>query len=275
MYDLHSHTLHSDGKHTVDDLCRSAISKNLRGLAITDHADMNTFDTTNALARLSRAGTEIGIAKRHYRDQLNVLSGVELGGYALAPDKADRLLKLGDFDVVICSVHYVPSATWDVPYSRIDFSDPAISDTAVYEYMGSYFSFLAENAEICDCDVLGHISCPARYITGRYHRDTDVMHYKTTVTRILKTIIERDIALEYNTCGANTASFNYYDAQNEEILALYRTLGGRKVTLGSDAHQASFLARGFDTAKKLLTKLGFTYYYYYEQRRPVAVKLGE
>ncbi len=274
MYDLHTHTIHSDGRSTVDDICRAAIEKGLRGVAITDHADTDTFEEKNTLMRIAQAAMDIEDAKERYRDQLKLLIGVELGGYAYFPEKAERVLSLGGFDVVICSVHYVPSAPWDAPYSRIKFCDPAITDADVYDYMKAYFNTLAENAEIADCDVLGHISCPARYITGRHHRPTDVMLYKDTLTRILKTIIERDIALELNTCGANSKGFNYYDAQNEEILALYHSLGGRKVTLGSDAHDASFVARGFDGAKKLLTQLGFEYYYYYDSRRPVAVKIG-
>ena len=256
-------------------MCHRAIELGLRGIAITDHADTDTFEQKNTLMRIASAATDIGDAKNRYRDQLNLLCGVELGGYAHCPEKADRLLSLGGFDVVICSVHYVPTAPFPTAYSRINWSDPAITDADVYDYMKAYFGTVAENAEIADCDVLGHISCPARYITGRHHRPTDVMLYKDTVTRILKTLIDRDIALELNTCGANAEGFNYYDAQNEEILTLYHSLGGRKVTLGSDAHYAVSIARGFDDAKKLLTKLGFTYYYYYEGRRPVAVKLGE
>lgn len=274
MYDLHSHTTHSDGKNTVDELCLSAIEKGLLGLAITDHADTHNFEEKNTLQRISRAATEIGKAKECYRDRLQLFCGVELGGYAFSPEKAERLLSLGGFDVVICSVHYVPNTPFDDPYSRINFSDPAVTDTDVYEYMRAYFTALADNAEIADCDVLGHISCPARYITGLHHRPTDVMYYKETLTRILKTIIERDIALEYNTCGRNSPRFNYYDAQNEEILAMYYALGGRRVTLGSDSHNASFVGRGFETAKKLLTNLGFKYYNYYEQRRAIAVKIG-
>ena len=53
----------------------------------------------------------------------------------------------------------------------------------------------------------------------------------------------------------------------------YYQLGGRVVTLGSDAHQAADLAADFDVAMDILTGVGFRYFAFYRQRQPVMLKL--
>ena len=52
------------------------------------------------------------------------------------------------------------------------------------------------------------------------------------------------------------------------ILKRYRKLGGEIVTVGSDAHEPSDLARGFDRAAEVLTACGFRYYTTFENRMP-------
>ena len=273
MYDLHTHTTHSDGKHSVDEMCRTAIEKGLRGIAITDHADMNVFEERDTLNRMTRAVADYRRAKEEFRDSLTVLCGVELGEYLLAPEKAEQVLAIEGLDVVIYSEHFVPAARWDQPYSRIKFDDSDITDTEIDDYMAEYFKVIADTVDKFDFDVLGHLSCPARYITGRYHRPTNIMRYRDTITHILKTIVKRDIALELNTCGKCCESFSHYDAQNEELLAMYAFLGGKKVTLGSDAHNIIGIGRGFADAKALLRSYGFDRYCYYQNRKPVEVLL--
>ncbi len=272
MYDLHTHTLFSDGKNTVDEMCLSAIEKGLSGIALTDHADMNVFAERDTASRMKQAAEAIGAAKETYRNRLQVFCGVELGEYALEPQLANELLNSNPYDVVLYSEHFVPGARWDKMYSRIVFDD-SVSDDEVREYMRLYFEVINNTAATFDYDVLGHISCPARYITGRHKRHTNVMLYEDTIKEILKKIIDRDIALELNTCGRCCQSFGYYDAQNEEIFQMYKALGGNKVTLGSDAHTTLGIGRGFAEAKEQLKSWGFDRYYYYVDRKAVPVLL--
>lgn len=272
MYDLHTHSTHSDGKHTVEEMCRAAMENGVSGLALTDHADMNFFEAQDTLTRMRRAITDVNAAKTTFGEALTVLCGVELGEYLLAPDKAEQVLALEGFDVVLYSEHFVPTAQWEQPYNRIVFDD-SIRDGDIHEYMARYFELIAGTVDKFNFDVLAHLTCPARYITGRYKRATDVMRYRDTITDILKTIIAHDRALELNTCGKCSESFGCYDAQNEEVLALYAALGGKKITLGSDAHMKTGIARGFADTKTMLRRYGFDRYYYYKNRKAIPVLL--
>ena len=89
---------------------------------------------------------------------------------------------------------------------------------------------------------------------------------------ILEKIIKRNIALEYNTGGLNEKC-HFCNVQNEELFTLYKSLGGKLVTVGSDAHHAVGIGLTFKTATDHLKKLGFDSVYYYENRKPQMIKI--
>lgn len=272
LYDCHTHTTNSDGKNSVCEMCLAAAEKGLGGITVTDHANMNFYYDRNTFSYIKKSLEETRKAKEEFEGKIKVLTGIELGEYTYAPQKAEEVLSLGGFDAILCSVHLVPEAGWSLAYNRIDFSDPKISDDDINEYFRLYFNLLSETADRFDFDILAHIQCPARYITGRYKRKTDVMLYEEKICEILEKIIKRNIALEINTAGFCDA-FGNYDFQDEEILMLYKSLGGTKVTLGSDAHGTDAVGRGFEKTINLLKKCGFKSTCYFENRKPTEILL--
>ena len=57
------------------------------------------------------------------------------------------------------------------------------------------------------------------------------------------------------------------------LVSWERKLGGRLVTIGTDAHVTKNIASGFNEAKAMLKKIGFEKYHYYKNRNPVEVAL--
>ena len=91
------------------------------------------------------------------------------------------------------------------------------------------------------------------------------------IAKILEKIIKRGIALEVNTARLYTNG--QYNFRMEEILRLYRSLGGDRITLGSDAHQADAVAGNFPKAAELLRLCGFDRILCYEHRNPREILL--
>ena len=58
-----------------------------------------------------------------------------------------------------------------------------------------------------------------------------------------------------------------------EIIRKYYNMGGRLITLGSDAHFSKDASRYFGNAVSFLKQTGFKNIYYYEKRKPVAIEL--
>lgn len=109
-------------------------------------------------------------------------------------------------------------------------------------------------------------------MTGLHQRSTDVMEFEPKIRQILQKIIDRGIALEWNTGGMNPR-FHYYNVQNEQVFSLYRSMGGSLVTLGSDAHSQAGIGNHFAEAKQALKHCGFEYYHHFKNKAPIAVEL--
>jgi histidinol-phosphatase (PHP family) len=60
---------------------------------------------------------------------------------------------------------------------------------------------------------------------------------------------------------------------DEGVLRLYKGLGGKIVTIGSDSHQKENIGRGIEQAQELLRRVGFEYVTVYEDRTPRFVKI--
>ena len=263
VYDSHVHTTNSDGKNTLGEMCLYAIGKGFSGITITDHADMNFYESRDTYNRIERCIGEVRRAQKDYAGKLDVLCGVELGEYLYAPESAEKILSLTDYDCILCSVHYLPEGQFDKPYNRVDFANVG-TDDEIRQYLRMYFDLLYDTVQAFDFDVLAHLACPTRYITTKHKRPVNLMEFEPQIRRILQFIIDRNVALEYNSAGLT---------HNEEIFSMYHSMGGRLITLGSDAHYDYELGKNFNQAVETLKKCGFTQYHYFKNRQPLAVDL--
>lgn len=267
MFDTHTHTNNSpDSKQTIDELCEAAIKKGVKGLAVTDHAHLshiyeNYFEGYTAIEAIKNSIADINNAKKKYKDKLQVFCGVEIGETLYDMKKTEQILELADYDIIIASIHHIKGSKWDIPYSRVKYDD-SVSDEEIIEVLNSYFEELLEVVEKLDFDVLAHLTGPFRYINGRWNRNIDINIFNHYITMILDTIIMRGIALEINSAYDD----DFYP--NEAIIKKYYDLGGRLITLGSDAHRSERVANKFEEAITMLKKIGFSYYCYYEHRKP-------
>ena len=58
-----------------------------------------------------------------------------------------------------------------------------------------------------------------------------------------------------------------------EIIKLYRNLGGKIITVGSDAHSAQFVGGFIKEGYDLLKQAGFVYVTAFEKRQPRFIKI--
>ncbi len=259
-FDCHTHSEYShDSVCRQEDMLKSATDKGLEGIAVTDHCDIefcNDIDVRAVVKNSVRNAEEFGE---------KVFTGSEIGEGFWHLDAAEEILRKNRLDIVLGSVHAVRYGEYTMPYSQIDFSK--FSDKMINEYLNAYFDDMITMINDCDFDVLSHITCPLRYICGKYHRNVQIGDFSGKIDRILKSIIEKSIALEVNTSCLGTD----YDRllPDISIIKRYKELGGSLITLGSDAHVAPRAGFGFDKTAKKLSALGFDNLYYYKNRIPI------
>ena len=86
-----------------------------------------------------------------------------------------------------------------------------------------------------------------------------------------KRFISKGISLEINTDGVGKA---YDDTlPSREIISWYRDMGGKMVTIGSDAHKAENIANGFDRTIQMLKEVGYKESVGFEKQQPFAIPL--
>ena len=269
-YDMHNHSLHShDAKSRISALCEIVLQKGLAGFAVTDHFDNEYSKQTDTFSSILDAFEDAGETETSYRDRVEILRGVEIGEGIWFPEEAQKMIAMRDFDVVLGSVHAVRYKDLTVPYSVIDFSK--VSEADVYGFWSAYFDDLIECAEMSDYDILTHLTCPLRYLNGKFGYSLTPEMHADKIDTVLKIVIERKKALEINTSCLGS----HYDElmPNAPILERYYALGGRLVTIGSDSHIEENFAKGLEDAAKVLKQIGFDKAYYYKKRKPYAYAL--
>ena len=88
---------------------------------------------------------------------------------------------------------------------------------------------------------------------------------------ILRTCLTADLIPEVNT---STLRQNLDEPMpGRETLARYARLGGRAVSLGSDAHRAPNVAAHFDRALEILRAAGINHTVVFKNREPIEVPI--
>jgi histidinol-phosphatase (PHP family) len=59
----------------------------------------------------------------------------------------------------------------------------------------------------------------------------------------------------------------------QDILTQYYKMGGRKISIGSDAHVSKNVAVGFDKALEMIKSIGFDSYVIYKQRKAIFISI--
>lgn len=134
-----------------------------------------------------------------------------------------------------------------------------------------YFENLKKTVENFDnCDVYGHLDFVVRYgnFKNKVLRYED---YKDIIDEILTIIISKGKGIELNTSGLRYKLNSMHPSR--EILKRYYELGGRIITVGSDAHVAKDLCADFDEAIKELKEIGFKEITTFKNRKPSFIKI--
>ncbi len=270
MFNSHTHTDFSrDCNVPIEQMCLAAIDAGFSGLAITDHYNGDSCVSDNSYRNVIKSVEEARRLNEKYGDKLLILGGVETSDVLRKPDYTARFLKALRPDSVIFSVHNVFIDAITKNLSRMDFG--SLTDEEAYRVIKVYFAELAEGAKKADYDILAHLTLPLRYTNGKHGKKLTLDRFSCEIENILTTLIERGKALEINTSDVNHQLCDFMPY--ESIVKKYYGLGGRLVTIGTDAHVTKNIDAGFNEARAMLKNIGFENYHYYKNRKPVSVKL--
>ena len=267
LSDMHLHSQNShDSQCPVIDMARAQAVNGIKLMAVTDHCDVG-FSGVPELSRIEASYAEVQQTDALVED-LQILTGVEIGGSFLRPDLAETVAKHLPYDVIVGSVHAIVDPISKKPLGL--HGSKEFSEANMYEYLGAYYDCMRILIDVLDCDILAHMTYPIRYLTGHFGYRVDLERLRDKIDDILQAIIRKGIALEINTSS--------YDLLNDtmpgrELVQRYFDMGGYLVTLGSDAHAADKANKAFSEAVTMLKEIGFENIYYYKGRKAYQCKL--
>ena len=194
-----------------------------------------------------------------YRDRITVRRGLEFGIQSITVPQFERLYEKwqDELDFVLLSMHQVDNREfWTQDFQQ---------GRSQQEYNEIYYREIRKVMDMFDhYDVLAHLDLIVRYDKQGIYPFEKV---EDLIAEILKMAIRKGKGIELN-----TSSWHYglSDTQpSRRILKLYRDLGGRIITVGSDAHSTRYLADHLDDAYQILKDLGFKEICTFDRRQPV------
>ncbi len=271
LTDYHVHTWFSDDSdYPMEDVVKDALNLGLDELCFTDHVDYGVKPDWDSGEEIRYRGGKplanvdypryvdtIRQMQQMYGDQVRLRLGMEFGIQMHTIPQFQALFGRYPFDFIILSVHQVE----DREFWTQDFQQGRTQQ----EYNERYYEEMLNLVNhYQDYSVLGHMDLIVRYDEQGGYPFPRVKPY---VEKILRRVIRDGKGIEFNT------SFHRYGladtTPSREILQLYRELGGRIITLGSDSHRPEHLGAYIREGKEVLKSLGFKEFCTYEGMEPV------
>ena len=264
--DSHNHSAQSpDGKNTLGEMAERACELGIEHYTVTDHLEINKFYDEEFLYEepVRQSSLLLPPLIEEYKGRVDIHYGVELGQPVHDYELTERMLDSYDYEFIIGSCHMVKG--WE------DFYCLDYREVDPNYLLRLYFDELLEMAEWGKFDVLGHLTYPLRYIAGDFGINISMTQYEGIISEILKTLIKNNMGIEINTSGLRQKIG--VTLPDEHYVRLYRRLGCEILTIGSDAHCTADLGKGIAEGIALAKKCGFDRIYYYDHRKPIAIKI--
>ncbi len=284
LADYHIHCKYSDdSEEDLEKIIETAINKGISEICFTDHVDYgikldkDVFEKIDENAKkdwIKKIGRidlnvdypnyfkEIEELREKYKDKITIRQGLEFG---MQVHTIKDFQKLFDkykekFDFVILSCHQVN----DKEFWTNEFQKGKSIDEYNAEYYEEIYRVMSRYS---DYSILGHLDHIQRYNETIYPFEKS----REIIVKILKKVIEDNKGIE-----VNTSSFRYGLKEltpERDILKLYHELGGKIITIGSDAHKAENVGEHIPYIQEELKKIGFIDICTFDKMKPIFHKL--
>jgi histidinol-phosphatase (PHP family) len=253
LFDCHLHsTISPDAQSPILEMCRSAVRKGVSTVCFTEHFDLNPSDSKHGYYRHDAYLAEIGRARKIMKGRVEILLGIEFSEPHHYPKEFERMMKKR-FDFVLGSMHSIGD-TWAG-------AGDILRKYSAEEIFRMHYAETLKMVQFGGFDALAHMDFPRRFIPD-YREPAEL------IDPILSTLIRSGISLELNSSPLRKGKG--FSLPSRTILRRYKELGGKYVTLGSDAHRSDEIGSGFEHLADHITSFQFEPVVY-RKRKPYAM----
>lgn len=230
--------------------CEQAIRLGLPAIAFTEHADFVTIH--RGQHGLDIAGYHDAVERCRARfKELRILSGVELGEPHWFASETAAILGAGPLDRVLGSIHCVRVGAEIIDASQFPHRTPADFSSVIVQYFQETLAMIESPMPF---EVVAHLDYPKRYWPDGVppYREEN---YEAELRAILTAAARRGCVLEVNTTRGDGGERKLCPGLT--VLRWWHEVGGQAVSFGSDAHEPSKVAAGFELATQVVEAAGF------------------
>lgn len=249
--DAHLHTdLSPDSDVPIDDFARQAVERGIAEIAITDHVDFEPGAPAYDFAPFTVRERVVREAAERWADRgVAIRFGVEITWDRRWTDDIREHLHRHAYDFVIGSVHVYRES----PYAAERVAR-WVDGKPLAEVVTPYFEEVEAGVRSGLFDVMGHIDFVKRYLAPHVTA-ADLAAAPELYEPILRALVDTGTGLEVNTSGLRQAARETYPSP--AIVARYRSMGGRAVSVGSDAHRSGDFAWALADGYEAVSSAGF------------------
>lgn len=248
---IHTHTVFSDGKNTVEEMIKGAVDRNFLSYGVSDHSE-TLCDMSYCMKKeqYTEYILQINNLKEKYKGKIDVLCGMELDYFS----QIDRNL----FDYIISSVHYIieNNKVYAIDHAKqiqLDCIKECFSGDQ-NKFAEYYYNQCVDNVIKNKPDVVGHIDVITKY--GVINEDDSI--YKEIALSAIDKILNYCNVIEVNT-GAIFRKCKSTPYPNPFILKRILEKGGN-VVINGDSHCVEALDTFFKESVDILKSVGFEKY---------------
>ncbi len=255
-----------DSREPMENQIETAIAKGVQEICFTDHVDYgikrdwddpkgieyrggdgmsSSADELDPIANVDypKYFEKIARMQEVYKDKIVIKNGLEFGVQSITVDDFNKLYDRyqDTLDFTLFSMHQVNN----LEFWTQDFQKGKTQEQYNREY---YEEILKTQKLFKHYSCLAHLDLIVRYDNNGVYPFEKV---EDLIAEILKQAIRDGKGIEIN-----TSSWHYGLADTQpscSILKLYKDLGGKIITIGSDAHNTKFVHDHYDDAIEILT----------------------
>jgi histidinol-phosphatase (PHP family) len=265
-YHLHS-TYSYDGEAGLEAMAGAALAGGFADIAFTEHLDFDRSDPGYGYFDYAAYGAAVEAARERFRGRLAIRRGIEFDFRRDYRDEPRRVLAGMDFDFRIGSVH---SAGGVLLFRLSSLTEEETARLDLRRLQAEYFAEVEALLGSRLAHALGHFDYLYKHAPRLFAPWRDAWYWDR-VEAILKACIRTGTALEVN--SHHVLDRGLALAADAEILARYRRLGGRLLTVGSDAHRPADVAHAYGDLERAVRAAGFAEVTGFEAGVPYAIAL--
>jgi histidinol-phosphatase (PHP family) len=248
--DAHLHTeLSPDSAVPLELYAAQAAERGVREIAITDHLDFMPGAPAYQYTSYKHREQVVRDAAERWAGKVTIRFGVELTYESRYQDQIREHLATHSYDYSIGSVHGMS----DGPYDRSRLAS-FVAGKSLAEATAPYFAEVAAAIRSGLFDTLGHLDMIKRWLVPWFSA-ADFAAIPEVYEPLLVALVEGGTALEVNASGLRHPTGETYPGP--WVVARFRELGGRRVTVGSDSHLPNCFAFGIEEACEIVAAAGF------------------